>query len=122
MVAQRLARCVCPDCRTEDSAASAEKLEEAGLSAEEAASCTPVKGEGCDNCANTGFKGRVAIYEVMVITETLKEFILNGASSAEIKQEAIRGGLKTLRRSALNKVLEGVTTLSEVYRVSSADG
>ncbi len=94
----------------------------AGLSsAAEAASCTPIKGAGCSACAETGFKGRVAVYEVMVMTDTLKEYVLNGASAAEIKQEAIRGGLATLRRSSLNKVLEGVTTMSEVYRVSSVD-
>ncbi len=98
-----------------------EKLEEAGLSAEEISRCTPVKGAGCDACADTGFRGRVAVYEVMVMTDTLKEYVLNGASAAEIKQEAIRAGLATLRRSSLNKVLEGTTTVSEVYRVSSAD-
>jgi type IV pilus assembly protein PilB len=57
----------------------------------------------------------------MVMTETLKDFVLNGASAAEIKQEAIRGGLRSLRKCALKKVIDGVTTLSEVYRVSAAD-
>ena len=121
VVAQRLLRCVCADCTIEDSEVTREKLEESGLSPEEAARCSPVKGEGCGNCAETGFRGRIAVYEVMVMTDTLKEYVLNGASAAEIKQEAIRGGLATLRRSALNKVLEGVTTISEVYRVSSSD-
>ena len=65
--------------------------------------------------------GRVAIYEVMVMTDQLKEFVLNGASGTEIKREAIRLGMTTLRRSALNKFKEGVTTLSEVHRVSAAD-
>ena len=91
------------------------------MSEEEAGRTTPKLGRGCGNCAETGYKGRIAVYEVMVMTDSLKEFVLNGASSAEIKQEAIRGGLSTLRRCALNKVLEGVTTLSEVYRVSAAD-
>ena len=63
----------------------------------------------------------MAIYEVMVMTDSLKEFVLNGASGAEIKREAIRGGMVTLRRSALNMMLEGITTISEVYRVSAAD-
>ena len=57
----------------------------------------------------------------MVMTDSLKEFVLNGASGAEIKREAIRGGMVTLRRSALNMMLEGITTISEVYRVSAAD-
>ena len=80
-----------------------------------------MKGAGCGNCSETGFKGRIAVYEVMVATETLKEFVLNGASSTEIKREAIRGGMSTLRRSVLNKVLEGTTTLAEVFRVSAKD-
>jgi type IV pilus assembly protein PilB len=121
IVAQRLARRICPECKEEDSEVPSEKLEKAGMSPEEAAGCTPVKGAGCDNCAETGFKGRVAVYEVMVMVDTLRDYVLNGASAAEIKQEAIRGGMSTLRRSSLNKVLEGVTTLNEVYRVSTAD-
>ncbi|MBM4337255.1 MAG: type IV-A pilus assembly ATPase PilB [Deltaproteobacteria bacterium] len=121
IVAQRLARRVCPDCKQDDPSVTREELQQAGLSAEEAAKCRPVKGAGCANCSDTGFKGRVAVYEVMVLTETLKEFVLNGASSTEIKREAIRGGMSTLRRSSLNKVLEGGTTLSEVFRVSARD-
>jgi type IV pilus assembly protein PilB len=81
-----------------------------------------MRGRGCSNCSETGFKGRVAVYEVMVMGETLRDFVLNGATTAEIKREAIRGGMKTLRRSALDKVLEGTTRLSEVYGVSAADG
>jgi type IV pilus assembly protein PilB len=61
------------------------------------------------------------VYEVLVLTETLKEFVLNGASATEIKREAIRQGMSTLRRSSLNKVMEGMTTLGEVYRVSAKD-
>ena len=91
------------------------------MTAEEAKKCRPVKGAGCGNCSETGFKGRIAVYEVMVASETLKEFVLNGASSTEIKREAIRGGMSTLRRSVLNKVLEGTTTLAEVFRVSAKD-
>ena len=68
-----------------------------------------------------GFRGRVAVYEVMELREELKEFVLNGASSLELKREAIRLGMKTLRQCALSKLAEGVTTLSEVFRVSTAD-
>ena len=121
VVAQRLGRRICGECKEPDPEITKEELEESGLSSDEAAGLDPVKGAGCSNCANTGFKGRVAIYEVMVMTDTLRDFVLNGASAAEIKQEAIRGGLSTLRRSSLNKLLEGTTTLSEVYRVSAAD-
>ncbi len=121
IVAQRLARQICLECAEPDNDVGAEELEAAGMTAEEAKSCKTTRGAGCSNCSDTGFKGRIAVYEVMELNETLREFVLNGASSAEIKREAIRGGMSTLRRSALNKVLEGQTTLSEVYRVSSAD-
>jgi type IV pilus assembly protein PilB len=121
IVAQRLARRICSECAEPDSETTAEELVEAGLGEDEAKQMTPVRGAGCGNCSETGFKGRVAIYEVMALTEELKEFVLNGASAVELKREAIRGGMLTLRRSALNKLAEGVTTLPEVYRVSSAD-
>jgi type IV pilus assembly protein PilB len=121
VVAQRLARCLCPECKEADPEVRPEDLMEAGMTEEEAKKVEPLKGAGCDNCAETGYRGRVAVYEVMVMTETLKDFVLNGASAAEIKQEAIRGGLRSLRKCALSKVIDGITTLSEVYRVSAAD-
>ena len=114
-------RRVCEDCKEPDSEITAEELLSTGLTQEEALSATLVRGGGCTSCSDTGFKGRIALYEVMELTEELKEFVLNGASAVELKREAIRGGMLTLRRSALNKLLEGVTTLSEVFRVSSAD-
>ncbi len=121
IVAQRLARRICPECVAEDTELENQQLIDVGLNEEEIKSFTPKKGQGCGNCSDTGFKGRVAIYEVMVMTEPLKEFVLNGASGAEIKREAIRGGMVTLRRSALNMMLDGVTTISEVFRVSMSD-
>jgi len=121
IVAQRLARKVCDNCREPDEEVTVEELVAAGMNEEEAGRVAPVKGGGCSLCSDTGFKGRIAVYEVMVMTEELKEFVLNGASTAEVKREAIRGGMVTLRRSALNKIHEGTTSLSEVYRVSSAD-
>jgi type IV pilus assembly protein PilB len=121
VVAQRLARRICEECAEEDPEVTAEALEEAGMSPEEASACEARVGRGCPNCAETGYRGRVALYEVMLLSETLKGFVLNGASAAEIKQEAIREGMTTLRRSALNKVAGGVTTLKEIYRISSAD-
>ena len=121
VVAQRLARRICSECVEEDREISAAELEKAGMTSAEAASCKPGKGQGCGNCSETGYKGRIALYEVMVLSNTLKEFVLNGASAAEIRQEAIREGMQTLRRSALKKLLEGITTLNEVCRVSAAD-
>ena len=100
---------------------NASALIDAGMDEDVAGSVVPVIGRGCQVCAETGFKGRFAVYEVMPIQDELKEFILNGASSLEIKREAIRLGMQTLRQSAFKKLQEGVTTLSEVLRVSTAD-
>ena len=121
ILAQRLARKVCEECKERDTEVTKQALLDAGLSEEEIAKATLYRGRGCRNCSETGYKGRIAVYEVMELTEELKEFVLNGASSMELKREAIRGGMMTLRRSALNKLVEGTTTLSEVLRVSSAD-
>jgi type IV pilus assembly protein PilB len=93
----------------------------AGLDESVARSFTPMKGRGCRNCSETGYKGRIALYEVMELGEELKEFVLNGASAIELKREAIRLGMRTLRQSALRKLSEGTTTLGEVLRVSAAD-
>ena len=121
IVAQRLARRVCEECKEPDPEVSAEALVEAGMGESMANATAPVKGRGCRNCSDTGFRGRVAIYEVMELREELKEFVLNGASALELKREAIRLGMKTLRQCALSKLAEGVTTLGEVFRVSTAD-
>ena len=121
IVAQRLARRICSECVEKDLDIGKEELLASGLTADEVKGFEPRKGAGCMNCSETGYKGRVAIYEVMLMTEEIKEFVLNGASTAELKRETIRGGMVTLRRSGLNKLLEGTTTLSEVYRVSAGD-
>jgi type IV pilus assembly protein PilB len=121
IVAQRLARRVCEDCKEKDVDVTQDQLASAGLSEEEARSTTAVRGRGCRNCSETGFKGRIALYEVMELTEELKDFVLNGASTTELKREAIRVGMLTLRRSALNLLMQGTTTLGEVLRVSAAD-
>ncbi len=121
IVAQRLARKVCLECREADPEVTTEALVAAGMAAEVAKKVAPSKGRGCRTCAETGYKGRVALYEVMQLKDELKEFVLNGASALELKREAIRLGMKTLRASALQKLAEGTTTLAEVVRVSAAD-
>ena len=121
IVAQRLARRICEQCKEPDPEVAVEELVDAGMSEDEAKGIAPARGAGCSNCSDTGFKGRIACYEVMVMTEELKEYVLNGASSTEIKREAIRGGMVTLRRSALNMMHGQSITLSEVFRVSTAD-
>jgi type IV pilus assembly protein PilB len=121
IVAQRLARRVCDECKETDPEVSTDQLLEAGLAPDLVKKVVPVKGRGCRVCSETGFKGRVAVYEVMELKEELKEFVLNGASALELKREAGRLGMQTLRQSALRKLAEGITTLGEVFRVSSAD-
>jgi len=121
ILAQRLARRVCEACKEPDADVTTQALIDAGMDEAEAKGVQPVKGRGCGKCSDTGYKGRLAVYEIMVLGEELKEFVLNGASAAEIKREAIRLGMCTLRRSVLNKVREGTTTLKEVFRVSAAD-
>lgn len=120
ILAQRLARKICPNCKVEEKVPK-DGLLKVGFTEEEIEGLKVFKGKGCASCNNSGYKGRVALYEVMPIKEEIKELILEGASSQEIKRVAIRLGMKTLRRSGLNKVKEGVTSIEEVLRVSVGD-
>ncbi len=113
--AQRLVRRICKQC-AESHPTPAAALVQAGFSAEDAKTVVPRRGKGCDRCNNTGFKGRVGLYEVMEITEDLRELILVGASSLELRRKAVEEGMLTLRSSGLRKVQEGVTTLEEIVR------
>src|SRR4051794_3569378 len=113
--AQRLVRRVCAQCK-EDHPHAAQALVEAGFTPDEAAKVVPKKGKGCDRCNNTGYKGRVGLYEVMEITDELRELILVGASALELRRKAVDEGMITLRRSGLHKVMDGVTTIEEVAR------
>lgn len=120
VVAQRLARRICADCK-EPTEKVAEALEKLGMSDEQIASVTLMKGRGCTTCGNTGYKGRVALYEVMPFVEELKELCLQGASSAEIKAEMINLGIQSLRMAGIGKIIEGVTTPEEVLRCTVDD-
>lgn len=122
IVAQRLVRKNCPDC-SEKIDIAPQVLIDLGVSPKEVEEYEVYKGvgEGCSNCSGTGYRGRIAIYEVMLITEELKEFILSGASALEIKREAMRQGMRTLRQSALDKLKLGITTTEEVVRNSASD-
>ena len=113
--AQRLVRRVCANC-TEANPTTPPALIQAGFSAEEAETVTPMKGQGCDRCNNTGYKGRVGLYEVLEVTEELRELILVGASGLELRRKAIDEGMITLRRSGLRKVMGGMTSIEEVVR------
>ena len=113
--AQRLVRRICQKCG-EPHPTPAPALLQAGFSAEDAKTVVPRRGKGCERCNNTGYKGRVGLYEVMEITEELRELVLVGASALELRRKAIDEGMITLRGSGLRKVKEGVTTLDEVVR------
>ncbi|MCH2109389.1 MAG: type IV-A pilus assembly ATPase PilB, partial [Polyangiaceae bacterium] len=120
VVAQRLARRICGECKV-DAEVEAETLRELGCTEEQISSAQPKKGAGCSVCNDTGYKGRVALYEVMRFNDDLKEQVLQGASTAELKLAAIKSGMATLRMAGITKVLEGVTTPEEVARVTMAD-
>jgi type IV pilus assembly protein PilB len=120
ILAQRLARKVCQDCKQPLETAT-KSLIEFGFKPDVAKTAKVYKGVGCRTCSNTGYKGRIALYEVMCFTDTLKEQVLQGASTAELKVEAIKQGMKTLRMSGISKICEGVTSVEEVGRVTAAD-
>jgi type IV pilus assembly protein PilB len=113
--AQRLVRRICAQCK-EPLQIQPQALSEAGYSAEEAAKTIVYHGKGCATCNNTGYKGRVGLYEVMEISDDLRELILVGASAIELKKKALDMGMITLRRSGLLKVAAGLTTMEEVLR------
>ena len=122
IVAQRLVRVACPSCRQQIDVPP-QALIDLGVSPKDVSDFVVYKGtgEGCKTCSGTGYKGRLAVFEVMEINEELKEFILSGASALEIKREAIRQGMMTLRQSALEKLKQGITTIEEVVRNTAAD-
>ena len=117
--AQRLIRRICKDCKVEQHLPP-EGLVEVGISLEEARQLKTYKGTGCSKCNNTGYKGRVGLYEVMEVTDEIRELILIGASSLELRKRAIEDGMITLRESGLQKIRNGITTLEEVVRETVA--
>jgi len=118
--AQRLGRRVCSECK-EPEKHSKDALIGAGVPENQIGKFSTYKGRGCSVCNDTGYKGRIGIYQVMPMFEDIKEMILSGANTAEIKQESMRLGVKTMRQSAITKLIEGVTTLEEVLRTTVAD-
>jgi type IV pilus assembly protein PilB len=113
--AQRLVRRICTNCKIDDDVPPP-ALEQIGFTTDLASKVKPKKGTGCDKCNKTGYKGRVGLYEVMEITDELRELILVGASALELRRKAIEEGMITLRGSGLRKITEGVTTIEEVLR------
>jgi type IV pilus assembly protein PilB len=117
--AQRLIRRVCKDCKKEHQMPP-EALLEVGFSPDEARDLKTFKGRGCQTCNGTGYKGRVGLYEVMEVTDEIRELILIGASALELPKRAIEDGMITLRESGLHKIRAGITTLEEVVRETVA--
>jgi len=117
VIAQRLARTICPHCK-EEYKYPAEVLKDVGFSEEEAKLLKTYKGKGCEYCNYSGYKGRVGLYEVMEITPQLRDAILKGKNSEEIRRLAISQGMRTLRELGKIKIAEGVTTPEEVLRVT----
>jgi len=119
IVAQRLVRRICSECKSEHKY-SPEELASLGVSEEGAAGITFYKGEGCDACQNTGYKGRQGIYEVMSLSPELRRQILRAASTAELQEQAVKEGMLTLRMDGMQKVRKGITTLEEVVKETAA--
>ncbi len=120
IVAQRLCRKICINCR-EEKKTTIDELIVCGFAPASAEKIKVYHGKGCEICASTGYKGRVAIYEVLQVTPKIRELILRNASSDDIKKQAIKDGMKTLRMCALTKVAQGLTTLEEAVSNSSSD-
>ena len=121
VVAQRLVRLICSHCKTRVEDRPSEALAELGFSFLEASQMTLFRGSGCEECASTGYRGRVALYEVMPIDEELRRQVLSRRSADEIRRTAIASGMKTLRHSGLIKVREGLTTIEEILRTTVID-
>ena len=120
VLAQRLARRICNDC-AQPIQLDPQIAADLGVNEQQLMQGQPRQGAGCKNCNNTGYRGRVALYEVMRFNDDLKEMVLQGASTAELKAAAIRGGMLTLRMAGIQKILEGMTTPEEVMRVTMGD-
>lgn len=117
IAAQRLVRVVCTKCR-QPYTPSDSVLEEAGISPEMAAKAKFMKGKGCGHCQQTGFRGRLGIFELLLMSARIRELAFANTATQQIRKEAIRLGMKTLYEDGIDKVLRGVTTLEEVFRVA----
>jgi type IV pilus assembly protein PilB len=120
ILAQRLIRKICSECK-EQIQVHPQLLIDLGIPPDEVKTFPVFKGKGCPICSNTGYKGRLGLYEVMLMKEEIKELILSRASTSEIKKEAVRLGMKTLRQSGIHKIRTGATTVDEVLRATMED-
>lgn len=119
-LAQRLVRRLCDQCKVPDEVPP-DVLLDLGVSERDIENFTCYRPRGCQACNNTGYRGRVALYELMPMYEEIQELVMAGASAAELKKEAMRLGMKTLRQSGINKVKAGITSIEEVVRTTARD-
>jgi type IV pilus assembly protein PilB len=120
VLAQRLARKTCVECKV-PTTIEPQALREVGFSEEQIKTAQLVRGKGCEKCGGSGYKGRVALYEVMPLTDALKEMVLQGCSTAELKDQMIRESIWTLRMSGIDKACKGITTVDEITSCTAAD-
>jgi type IV pilus assembly protein PilB len=120
VMAQRLVRVVCSKCKQPHTPTDAQ-LEAAGITPEQAASATFMKGAGCSHCGKSGYRGRLGIFELMTMTSKVRELSFAGAPTQDIRKAAVQGGMTTLYEDGLNKVTQGITTIEEVLRVSKRE-
>ncbi len=118
ILAQRLVRIICPQCR-EGYTPEAAAIEKLGLTMEDLQGKEVYRGLGCANCHHTGYKGRGGIFELLIMDQSMKHLVLETADANEIKTRAVQNGMITLRQDGANKVLQGITTIEEVYRVTT---
>lgn len=121
VVAQRLARKICSNCKVENTSVTPEQLMTLGMPKEVAETAKVYMGEGCVRCSKTGYKGRTAIHEVLVMNDEIKDAILAGSSSLVLKKIAVKNGMKTLRQNALNKLLNGEIDIIEITKTTASD-
>jgi general secretion pathway protein E len=118
ILAQRLVRIICSDCKVAYTA-EPDAIEKLGLDPKELKGKQVYRGRGCPNCHHTGFKGRCGIFELLLMDQTMKSLVLHTANANTIREQAVKNGMITLRRAGANKILAGITTIEEVYRVTN---
>lgn len=118
VLAQRLIRTICPDCK-EKYRPTEEELKDIGLSLEEKTDF--YKGKGCAKCMNTGYKGRIGIFELMILDDSIRNLVIGKVPTEEIRKKAIASGMTTLKEEGIQKIKEGITTVEEVLRVTQEE-
>jgi general secretion pathway protein E len=120
ILAQRLVRSICPDCR-EDYRPGSELLLRLGLSPDEHRDTSFYRGAGCEKCMDTGYRGRSGIFELLTVTDPIRDLLLRNQDAASIRHAAIKGGMISLREAGIAKVLVGEATVEEILRVTQEE-